>query len=268
VPRRFAGSEYQVCILKGGIVIKTHGSKAKYFDLGRPEYPDEFINFLFTDFGIKKTDIIADIGCGTGKIAKHFLDRGNNVFGVEYDRDMLDIAVHNLRNYPNFKPIIAPAENTGLESSSIDYIICGNSYCWFDRTKAVPEFMRISRDGASAFIAVFGGGIDDNFYSDLSIVNDKYRQPVTAGNPDTSPPFSDDNFIEKSFKYIIHDDKMKFINAALSLSYAPIEESEMFKPFYNEVAAVFDKHASDGLLEVGMTIHCVIGKIKDLKTYD
>lgn len=249
----------------GGLTIKTHGNRAKSFDLGRPEYPNEFFDFLYTDIGVKATDVIADIGCGTGKIAKHFLERGNTVYGVEYDRDMLDIAEYNLRNYPNFKPVYAPAENVGLDSDMVDYIICGNAYCWFDRTKAVPEFKRISKIGASALIAVFGGGMDDGFFADLTIVNDKYRQLVTAATPDTSPPFTSGKSIEKTIKYIERDDKLKFINAALSQSYAPAEDTYNFKPFYNEVAAVFDKHAIDGIIEVGMTLHCTIGRVEDLK---
>lgn len=243
--------------------MKTHANKAKNYDIGRPEYPPEFFDFLYGDFGLKTTEIIADIGCGTGKIARHFLERGSKVFAVEYDADMLKVADDNLRKYPSYISICASAENTTIETGTVDYIICGNSYCWFDRGKAVPEFRRISRKNGNVLISYLGGGKNE-FIENINKVHEKYRQPVSSVEANVSPPFPVGKFIEKTVEYTDSVSYSKFLHTSLSMSFAPLEGHELYKPFCDEVSEVFEKYAVNGIIEVLMRLHCVIGKAEDL----
>ena len=243
--------------------MKSHSGKAKNYDIGRAEYPREFFDFLYGEFGIKANDVIADIGCGTGKVTKHFLERGNKVLAVEYDADMLEIADRNFTQYPNYISICASAEDTTIETGTIDHIICGTSYCWFDRARAVPEFQRISRNNGNVFIAHINGGAND-FAEDIEKVNEKYRQPVLSAKPNTSPPFPVGKFTEKNVEYTENVTYIKFLNTSLSMSFAPIEGHELYKPFCDEVGVVFEKHEVGGIIKTSLRIHCFIGKAEDL----
>ena len=75
----------------------THAGKAENYDLGRPEHPEAFYDWLYGGFGLRPNAVIADIGAGTGKIARGFLERGGRVYAVEPDDDMRRIARERLR---------------------------------------------------------------------------------------------------------------------------------------------------------------------------
>lgn len=246
--------------------MKTHSTKAKYYDEGRPEYPKEFFDFLYDEFTIKSSDIIADIGGGTGKIAVHFLERGNRVFAVEYDADMLEIADYKLQKYPNYVSVYASAENTTIEAGVVDHIICGNSYAWFDHARAVPEFQRISKaDGYITVVYPGGSGDDENgFIKETSAVYEKYKQARTTMPNDSWPKFRDNKFIEKIIQYTEIATQSKNLNHALSMSFAPSEEHDLFELFCEEINKVFERHAVDDIIEIPLKLRCVVGKTEDL----
>ena len=246
--------------------MKTHSSKVKYYDIGRPEYPIEFFDFIYTELNIKKTDKIADIGCGTGKITKHFLEQGNHVFAIEYDINMLEIANNKLNKFLNYTPICAPAENTTLDNGVVNHIICGNSYAWFDHSRSVPEFKRISAAGGYTIVVYPNGKSDDEckFMNDLNVIYEKYK-PANSPIPNNSyPTFKDDRFIEKFIDHIEIANRSKNLNHALSMSYTPSEEHDLFNEFCYEVNKVFDKHAVNGIIEIPLKLSCIIGKTEDL----
>jgi len=61
---------------------------------------------------INPNSVIADIGAGTGKITKRFLEKGNKVFAVEPDKDMMRVLKNNLSKFSNLELI--PTENTDI----------------------------------------------------------------------------------------------------------------------------------------------------------
>ncbi|WP_431217764.1 class I SAM-dependent methyltransferase [Puia sp. P3] len=54
-----------------------------------------------------------------------------------------------LGQYPGFVSVDGTAEATGLPDSSIDLIVAGRAFHWFDRAPTRKEFVRISRPGAT-----------------------------------------------------------------------------------------------------------------------
>ena len=94
--------------------MNTHAAKAKSYDIGRPEYPGVFFDFLYNETGLKKDAVIADIGCGTGKVTRNFLERGSKVIAIEPDSDMLGIVNEKLKIYPNYSSFQRTAEKRCL----------------------------------------------------------------------------------------------------------------------------------------------------------
>ena len=244
-------------------ISNTHAAKAKSYDIGRPEYPQDFFNFVYDEIGIKPSEVIADIGCGTGKIAKHFLEYGNTVVGVEPDSDMLSIAKSKLSVYPKFFPIQKSAENTGIEEGSIDHIFCGNSYHWFERSKVVPEFRRILRDNCKILISTLGGG-SNPYDAELRQINENFKKDVSMVISDTSPAFSKGTSIEKTFSYVVYETKDEFLHGALSASFAPSVRDETYAPFVREVEELFERYKHNERLEVMMCLRCAAGSAENL----
>ena len=104
-------------------VILTHGNKAEFYDIGRIQYPIEFFDYVYKEVGVTRNSAIADIGSGTGKVTKEFLERGNQVYAIEPDPDMRRIADNNLKIYQNYILINKTAEDNGGGDT------CFHEYC-------------------------------------------------------------------------------------------------------------------------------------------
>jgi SAM-dependent methyltransferase len=128
--------------------------RASDYSRYRPGYPQGIISYLEARIGFNQKWVVADIGSGTGILSELFLKNGNKVFCVEPNQDMRLIAVRNLRKYrPHFVSVKGSAEDTGMNSRSVDLIVVGQALHWFDLRAARLEFRRILRkDGSVAVI--------------------------------------------------------------------------------------------------------------------
>ena len=243
----------------------THSNKSTSYDIGRPNYPDEFFDYVYDAFGQAGNLTIADIGAGTGKITRRFLEKGSEVFAVEPDKSMMEILKANLTNFPNLTALEHSAESTGIVSESVELIFCGNSYMWFDRSLVVPEFQRIvrSRDKANIIIARLGAGRD--VYSDEFLeIDRRFRRPVEGREADNSAPFRDGVCIEKAFEYVVSQSYDEFLHGCLSASYAPSAADDGFEEYCHELRQLFDKYSKGGRLDGTFKLFCKIGRVEDL----
>tara|TARA_Y100001970_G_scaffold77562_1_gene98584 strand:- start:495 stop:1199 length:705 start_codon:yes stop_codon:yes gene_type:complete len=68
--------------------------------------------------------MLADVACGTGDIAKLFLDftnKDNEIFCIDPNESMIKKAKIKLKNYKNIKWVVNSAENLSLKENSCDY---------------------------------------------------------------------------------------------------------------------------------------------------
>lgn len=115
----------------------------------RPDYPGEVLAFFKENHLINQESIVADIGSGTGISTQLFLNNGNVVYGIEPNREMRIAAERLLSEFKNFKSIDSTAENTTLQNNSIDLIVAGQAFHWFDKAKCKFEFRRILKPGGA-----------------------------------------------------------------------------------------------------------------------
>ena len=112
---------------------------AKY----RPGYPQELVTYLQSQYWLTPDKLIADIGAGTGISSALFLDAGYRVIAVEPNKEMREKAIALLGHYSGFSAIEGTAEYTGLEPGSMDALIAGQAFHWFDAKQARQEFKRV-----------------------------------------------------------------------------------------------------------------------------
>jgi len=68
--------------------------------------------------------ILADVACGTGDIAKMYLDftnKNNQIFCIDPNKNMIEKAKDKLNVYKNIKWIVNSAEKISLKENSCDY---------------------------------------------------------------------------------------------------------------------------------------------------
>ena len=111
----------------------------------RPSYPDGVIPLLARECGLTSGSRIADIGSGTGLLARLFLRFGCEVWGVEPNAEMRQAGERLLAGERGFHSIDGRAEQTSLPSASVDFVTAGQAFHWFDAPAARSEFSRILR---------------------------------------------------------------------------------------------------------------------------
>src|SRR5579862_1223114 len=112
----------------------------------RPHYPKEIIPYLGRTIGLKKENIIADIGSGTGFLSELFLENGNYIYCVDPNEAMRDAGDDYLRKrFTNFASVNGSAEDSTLKSGSVDVVTAAQAFHWFDHAKFRDECRRILR---------------------------------------------------------------------------------------------------------------------------
>ncbi|MCX9157293.1 class I SAM-dependent methyltransferase [Niveibacterium sp. 24ML] len=132
--------------------------KVRDYIVGRPGYPDALVARLAERVGARAGQHLADIGCGTGLLAQTFLQHGYTVTGIEPNNAMREAGAQLLAVLPSFQMFSGTAEQTGLPDASVDGIVVGTAFHWFDQAPTRAEFARILRPGG--WVALVGNERD------------------------------------------------------------------------------------------------------------
>ena len=240
--------------------IKMTDSTARFSDRVsdyikyRPHYPPQIVNILEHELKINGKKIIADIGSGTGISSQPFLKKGYLVYGVEPNREMRQAAETLLKQHPNFISIDGTAEQTNLQTHSIDVIFCGQAFHWFDKEKCKPEFWRILSNNGNVVLAWNERSTKSAFqqeYEQLLLNNIEEYKLVNHRNVDKKTIV--DFFSPKKINHLILDNR-QFLNPEglkgrlLSSSYCP-KQGPVYIKLMKAVDVLFDKYQANGLIE-------------------
>jgi SAM-dependent methyltransferase len=127
--------------------IERFSNRVEDYVRYRPHYPDALLEVLVEHCGLLPSHVIADVGSGTGFLSDLFLRNGNLVHAVEPNGPMRAAGEAACGHYPLFHSIDASAEATGLGDASVDFVVAGQAFHWFDAAAAATEFRRIMRAG-------------------------------------------------------------------------------------------------------------------------
>lgn len=116
----------------------------------RPSYPPPAIELLRERCGLAPGAVVADLGSGTGLLTELLLKSGAEVFAVEPNDGMRAAAEAALGRYPHFRSVKGSAEASTLPPASVDLVVAGQAFHWFDPGRARIEALRVSRLGAWA----------------------------------------------------------------------------------------------------------------------
>ncbi len=132
------------------------GHTADDYAKHRAGFPNEFFDRVFEEEIVKIGDVLADLGTGTGTLARGFAARGCNVTGVDISAQLLAQAKDlSLQESVEVDFRFAKAEETGLPDSTFDVVSAGQCWHWFDRPRAAQEVKRILKPNGRALIAHF-----------------------------------------------------------------------------------------------------------------
>ncbi len=234
----------------------------------RPGYPDEVLDCLKQEIGLKPAWVVADIGSGTGILSEKFLKNGNRVFAVEPNDDMRAAAEGELQRHAGFVSIRATAESTTLPSDSIDLVVAGQAFHWFDVRRARVEFRRVLRSegwvallwntrqiSSTVFLTEYEE-ILQRFSNDYSQVD--HRRVDANALAGFFPCFEKRMFANPQE---LDFDGLK--GRLMSSSYAPMPGDPKFEPMMTSLSQIFDAHQVNGTIQLLQDTELYFGKLHD-----
>ena len=120
----------------------SFANTAELYERARPGYPPDLIEALFAEIGLDQPRIL-DLGAGTGKLTRQLLPYGQ-VIAVE---PLDEMRIQLERVLPDVECHAGTAESIPLPNASIDVVMVGQAYHWFDQATANPEIARVLVDG-------------------------------------------------------------------------------------------------------------------------
>jgi len=244
--------------------------KAKYYHATRPSYPKEVLMTIIQMINLEPNPsyIIADIGSGTGKLSEVFLKYGFTVIGIEPNKAMREIGETEMKKYENFISMDGTAETTRIKDHSIDLIIAGQSFHWFNLAKTRKEFQRILKPDGYAMIVWNNRNTESShFFRDYETIlkdfgTDYHEVTKTIiGKKEFSDFFGTESYETFHFKNTQQLDYEGIRGRLLSTSYVPTEKSESYPPMIQKLKQIFQKHQKNNLIELNYETIMYLSKI-------
>jgi SAM-dependent methyltransferase len=118
----------------------SFGPSAEVYERYRPGYPPAAIAWLLGPSPLR----VLDVGAGTGKLTRALLAAGHEVVAVEPDPGMRAAFAAAL---PGTEILEGAAEELPVADGAFDAAAAGQSFHWFDESRALPEIARVLRPG-------------------------------------------------------------------------------------------------------------------------
>lgn len=215
----------------------------------RPSYPSQLIDWVVAEAGLDPGARVADIACGTGISTRLFAERGFQVVGVDPNPDML--AQARLDGEGNYRQGEAAA--TGLGPQSFALVVVAQAFHWLDLLSTLTEFRRIlvPEGWCAAFWNVRAPTPLLTEYQHLLDTFTEYRSLPTV---EAKLREIDTSHLVRSLRAgeFVHSEQLdleQFLGRVGSASYV-VHGVERREELQRSVAAVFNRHAQDGKVEV------------------
>jgi ubiquinone/menaquinone biosynthesis C-methylase UbiE len=221
----------------------------------RPHYPAALLEQVVEQTGLQPGWTVADVGSGTGILARLFLENGNTVIGVEPNASMRAAGETWLANFARFKSVDGRAENTGLPDKNVELVAVGQAFHWFDPDATAREFRRILVPGGRTLLVWNTRLVEASpfmrEYENLLVRDAVDYKAVDHRNvnADILGRFFE-TYTRNTYDMKQLLDYPAFEGRLMSSSYAPAPEHEKYAAMSEGLRQLFDGHQRDGVVEM------------------
>lgn len=117
---------------------RSFGPAADHYDAIRPDYPAAAVVWAIGERPVR----VADLGAGTGILSRRLHQLGHDVVAVEPD-DLMRARL--AAACPTITALAGTAEAIPLPDQSVDVVVAGQAYHWFDAPRAHIDIARVLR---------------------------------------------------------------------------------------------------------------------------
>jgi len=234
--------------------ISRFSNHSEDYQKYRPRYPEAIITYLEQNIGLKKDQLIADIGSGTGIFTELLLQNDYQVLAVEPNEQMRNQAEIRLKQFLKLDHIKGTAEQTNLSDHHVDLITVAQSFHWFDLAQTKTEFKRILKPGGHVLLVWNILQQKSQFLKAYQALKDQYtdRKPYIEKLETTRI----ENFLgpSKIVRQEIYHSRLLNKNELLgyfrSSSYSPIQGEPGYENLVAEIDQIFTEHQQNGFVKL------------------
>lgn len=229
--------------------------RADHYARYRPLYPAALLQTLTAEAVLHPRDQVADVGAGTGILSELLLRNGNAVVAVEPNASMRAGLVPLQQAWPSLRVTGGAAEATQLPPASVDVVVAGQAFHWFDPVRAQREFARILRPGGRiALVWNVRDKTSTPFLRGYEAMLDQYAPEfarLKAGPidlPVLEAFFAPGGFEARSFPHDTSYDLAGLEGLLRSTSYAPQPGHPAHEPMLAALGRLFAASAREGMV--------------------
>ncbi|MBN9500459.1 MAG: methyltransferase [Armatimonadetes bacterium 55-13] len=248
---------------------KRFSNRVENYVKFRPSYPSEVIDLLKRECGLGPGRNVADVGSGTGILTKLLLQTGANVFAVEPNREMRVAGEAHCAGMPGFRSIAASAEDTTLPDASMNIVIAGQAFHWFNAEQSRDEFSRILLPRGWVVLIWNDRHVDTTpflrAYEEIlakygtDYADVKHRGHKIQGH---DAFFGSGQYKMATFPNEQMFDWESFLGRVLSSSYVPQEGHPSFESMLTELRAIYTKYQESDRVKFTYTTEVFYGQLE------
>jgi SAM-dependent methyltransferase len=242
-------------------------SRVDAYQKYRPDYPQSVIIEISQQTGLDDSAVVGDFGSGSGIFTRLLLQAGFEVYAVEPNREMREAAELALAGEPGFISGAASAEDSRLESSSLDLITAAQAFHWFNSDTAKQEFRRVLKPGGQLALIWNKRKLSQPFQQAYDAILREFAPEYGKVNHmNLNETDIQSFFATGAMRRIVIDNSQQLDFAGLlgrlkSSSYCPEESSPQYIPLATELLSLFDQYAIDGSISFEYDTELYLGPI-------
>ncbi len=211
------------------------GLVAQEYDRGRPGYPASAVRWLLGETPLN----VVDLGAGTGKLTAALVAEGHRVVAVEPLPEMRELLGARVRDAA---VLAGTAEETGLADASVDAVVAGAAFHWFDQTRAFPEIARILR--GPGILGLLGNRFDYSAQWVQRLRETLRGTRLGGAGRWPGPEQLHEHFLDVEDRDFPHDetvDRARLLDLALSRSSVAMLETEEREALLERIARLWEQ---------------------------
>lgn len=235
--------------------------KAALYEKYRLPYAERAVADLLDYIGA--VQVVADIGAGTGQLARLFAPRCARVYAVEPDPAMRQVASTALADWANVELREGCGEESTLAGHCLDLIVVGNAFHRF-RPEACAELRRILKP--SGWVALITHTWTNRVMSESLMTELAARTGVVGRmhrawrQTPAQALFGGAHIHTRRYSQSRNSDWTTFFGAARGGIEAPLPGDQDFRPFEELHREFFNAFAVEGGLQIEYETHVMFGQ--------
>ncbi|MGO9995559.1 MAG: class I SAM-dependent methyltransferase [Steroidobacteraceae bacterium] len=131
---------------------RWYSDAAEAYQLARPKYPTDVIDFAIETAGLVPGSRLLEIGCGPGTATTAFASRNFPMLCIDPNQDLIQLAQRACRDFPSVDFCASSFEDWPLELASFHVVLAASAIHWISAQTAYRKTAAALKDSGSLIL--------------------------------------------------------------------------------------------------------------------